>query len=198
MITHHTQLLNFLIERYNLQSYCEIGVQNPANNFDKVKIHSTYKFGCDPEVSGHHIFKMTSDDFFAKQTGAFKFDLVFIDGLHTSEQVKKDFDNALACLNDNGFIVLHDTMPENEKGANPVRETKQWWGDVYKFAMTLHTYGLHYFTLDCDNGCTVVMKKPVTSSSQSLPTATLDWTGYQQHGRELLRVIKPQDIEAHL
>ena len=47
-ITHHTQLLNVLIKKHNLKSYLEIGVQNPANNFDKIECDS--KVGVDPEV----------------------------------------------------------------------------------------------------------------------------------------------------
>ena len=31
-----------------------------------------------------------------------KFDLIFIDGLHHADQVKRDFENSLRCLNDNG------------------------------------------------------------------------------------------------
>lgn len=45
-INHHTQLLNYLIERYGLKSYLEIGLQNPANNFDK--INAWLKIGVDP------------------------------------------------------------------------------------------------------------------------------------------------------
>ena len=47
-INHHTQLLNYLIERYGLKSYLEIGLQNPANNFDK--INANVKVGVDPNL----------------------------------------------------------------------------------------------------------------------------------------------------
>lgn len=140
MITHHTELLNALIEKYNLKSYLEIGVQNPANNFDKVKCEK--KVGVDPELyglQGMSIYQKTSDEWFNEKVFNYKtddyeqvntiFDLIFIDGLHHADQVKRDFENSLRCLSDNGFIVIHDVLPENEAGTIVPRETKQWWGD---------------------------------------------------------------------
>ena len=41
------------------------------------------------------------------------FDCVFIDGLHTYNQVKKDIHNSLKYLNINGIIMLHDCLPNN-------------------------------------------------------------------------------------
>ena len=136
MITHHTQLLNYLIERYGLKSYLEIGVQNPANNFDK--INCPYKEGVDPEIKRRgDLFDMTSDKYFEMIPEYRFFDLIFIDGLHHADQVKRDFENSLRCLNDNGFIVIHDTLPDEEQYTTVPRQTKKWFGDVYKFAMTL-------------------------------------------------------------
>jgi predicted O-methyltransferase YrrM len=37
-----------------------------------------------------------------------KFDIIFIDGDHSYEGVKKDYDNALPLLNEGGYIVFHD------------------------------------------------------------------------------------------
>lgn len=163
MITHHTQLLNALIDKYGLKSYLEIGVQNPANNFDKVNV--TGKVGVDPclfvkeDTAGNRFYSMSSDDFFSAQCGLTKFDLIFIDGLHHADQVKRDFENSLRCLSDNGFIVIHDVLPENEAGTIVPRETKQWWGDVYKWAMNIDKYsGIDWVTFDIDNGCMVVRK----------------------------------------
>lgn len=202
MITHHTQLLNRLIEKYNFTSYCEIGIQDPANNYDKIKV--AYKEGCDPEIlkDRSRVFKVTSDEYFENHCKDMKFDVFFVDGLHTRGQVRKDFQNALRRLNENGFIVIHDTLPENEEGTFIPRQTKQWWGDVYKWAMDLHRYGLHYFTINCDNGCTVVIKKPIVwmnNEFRELPTnSSIDWKGYKNNGHKLLRVINPAEIESYL
>jgi len=187
MITHHTQLLNSLIERNNLKSYLEIGVQDPANNFDKIKCEM--KHGVDPEVDGCRISKVGSDEYFSIMQEEIKFDLIFIDGLHHEAQVKRDFENSLRCLNENGFIVLHDCLPTNEAGTKVPRETKVWWGDVYKFAMTLRRYdGIDFKTIDIDEGCCVVWKD--ASKKGSNKNIRANWNTYQSKGRELLNVVK--------
>lgn len=186
MITHHTQLLNALIEKYNLKSYLEIGVQNPANNFDKIKC--TNKTGVDPNVADNiFVYEGTSDNFF-EGYGDRHYDLIFIDGLHHADQVKRDFENSLKCLNDNGFIVLHDVLPENEQGTKVPRETKVWWGDVYKFAMTMHDYGMEFKTFNIDNGCMVVSKTPIIRPVHP-GNIKYDWNTYNLYKKSLLRIV---------
>ena len=55
---------------------------------------------------------MTSDEFFEQNKE--KFDIVFIDGLHHSEQVYKDILNSLNILNEDGTIICHDMNPTEE------------------------------------------------------------------------------------
>jgi hypothetical protein len=149
-----TDLLNHLAEKHGLISYLEIGVQDPKQNFDK--IICPQKVSVDPDPKSGATWQMTSDEFFA---GEFYLgiqpDLVFIDGLHTAEQVRKDFENALKILSLGGFIVLHDCNPEKEEHTIVPRPTKtgHWNGDVYKFAATI---GRAKHTIDIDNGCMIV------------------------------------------
>ena len=79
------------------------------------KINIKYKVGVDPCLEAHDrepTFKLTSDDFFAKNKETF--DIIFIDGLHESEQVERDINNSLLCLNQGGYIVCHDINPTKE------------------------------------------------------------------------------------
>ena len=204
---NHTELLNYLAEKYKLLTYLEIGVQNPANNFDKIGsgINWFSKIGVDPEIENKAgLHRQTSDEFFYHLTNpepgskwVLKLDLIFIDGYHEAEQVKRDFENSLRCLNDGGFIVIHDTLPEDEPGTRVPRETKRWWGDVYKFAMKLGQYeNIDFITFDFDNGCTVVWKS-VTGIRQAYDGGyTFD--DYLKHRNELLRVKPITDIEKYL
>ena len=77
-------------------NYLEIGC---ANNdlFDAVM--AGRKVGVDPLRGGTH--RLTSDVFFAG-CGGEPFDVVFIDGLHLYDQVRRDLDGALGVLKPGG------------------------------------------------------------------------------------------------
>jgi len=59
------------------------------------------------------IYNGKSDDFFIDASMS-PLALAFIDGDHTSEVVKRDFENTERHLVDGGFIFLHDTLPPDE------------------------------------------------------------------------------------
>jgi hypothetical protein len=158
-----TDLLNHLAEKHGLKRYLEIGVQVPELNFDK--IICPYKVGVDPDPKANATICKTSDEYFrinSENNSQFdekyhkKFDLIFIDGLHTAEQVEKDYKNALNVLAPGGFIMLHDCNPEKEEHTIVPRPTPtgHWNGDVYKFASNIWTQVKA--TVDIDNGCCVV------------------------------------------
>lgn len=188
MITTHTQLLNALAEKYGLNNYLEIGVQSKSQNYNKIICPN--KTGVDPAVTEPGIKQMTSDDYFAAIANNDPkpvFDLIFIDGLHHADQVKKDFENSLKYLSDTGYIVIHDVLPENEAGTKVPRETKQWWGDVYKWAMGIREYdGIEFVTYNIDNGCMVINKKPTLPGFKL--NLIFDWSLYVAEGRTLMNV----------
>ena len=133
---------------------------------------------------------MDSDQFFRVFGKKIQRDLIFIDGLHTAEQVKKDFENALKILSPNGFIVLHDCNPEKEEHTIVPRPTERghWNGDVYKFAADLQTYsGIKGYTVDIDNGCAVVKK----SGAQIVKEwdSKISWEDFDRRRKFLLNLI---------
>src|SRR5690554_2602215 len=117
-----SDIINFLLVKLKRETtYLEIGVRNPADNYDK--INSTIKYSVDPGIEYKENpvdFKLTSDDFFSQLKNGkilnqeIKFDVIFIDGLHLAEQVDRDIKNALEFIKDDGFIVLHDCNPPTE------------------------------------------------------------------------------------
>jgi hypothetical protein len=98
----------------------EIGVSDPSECFDNVICEN--KMGVDPglEFPDNPVkYPMTSDNFFLQLENGkldldpgFRWDIIFIDGLHISTQVMKDVINSLYHLNPNGYILLHDCNPE--------------------------------------------------------------------------------------
>ena len=70
------------------------------------------------------IHRKTSDDFFL--TNKYMFDLIYIDGNHLFEFVKKDISNSLNFISDDGIIVLDDYS------------YKGWWDDGITKAVNFH------------------------------------------------------------
>ena len=196
-----TDLLNFLAEKYNLQRYLEIGVQVPELNFDK--IICPFKTGVDPNPDAKATYCMTSDSFFLNMNNdGFEdlqeldengFDLIFIDGLHTAEQVKKDFDNALKVLSPGGFIVLHDCNPLKEEHTIVPRPTERghWNGDVWRFAVGFTGYDhLWRWTVDIDNGCTVFWNRSeALNEIVHYGISEMPWSHFDANREELLNLI---------
>lgn len=153
-------IINFLIQKYNFKSYLEIGVAY-GETFSKINCEN--KISVDPEDHGYTICKMTSDEFFELLNPNKKFDVIFIDGLHTSEQCYKDIENAIKHLSKNGFILCHDMNPPTEHIARrlDIWDGYWWTGDVYKafieFRKNYDNYK-SYLLEDCDWGIGVITK----------------------------------------
>lgn len=77
------------------------------------KVYQKFKERTSSFKNIKHIRK-TSDEAFPKLKT--KFDVVYIDGLHTYEQVVKDINNSQKVLNASGFISGHDYSVENWAG----------------------------------------------------------------------------------
>ena len=195
-ITHHTELLNALIEKHGLKSYLEIGINQRAGNFDNIKCEM--KHGIDPTLEwANDISNETSDAFFERYYSRVNnrtiFDICFIDGDHTKEQSKKDFENCLKQLPDNGFILIHDVLPENEEGTAVPRNTKVWWGDVYKWAMNIRQYwGIGFKTFNIDNGCMLVWKTETNLTIK--PYIDYTWAEYKTYGGNIMNVTDEVNI----
>lgn len=128
---HRTEVINHLITKYGYKKYLEIGIAY-GECIDSIRIE--HKDGVDPNPQCSSVnYPITSDQFFANLPSDYKYDIIFIDGLHLHEQVIKDVDNSLNHLSEGGIILLHDCNPEEEylqvRNYDPHRA---WTGDVWK------------------------------------------------------------------
>jgi hypothetical protein len=82
MYTQRFDIISYLQESYQYESYLEIGC-DVNQSFGKLRKKFQRSACVDPNKGGS--IRMTSDVFFAQNTE--HFDLIFIDGLHTAEQV---------------------------------------------------------------------------------------------------------------
>ncbi len=139
--------VNLVVSQFQDCQYLEIGCANNSL-FDSVPVRD--KFGVDPARGGTH--RMTSDAFFEQNTQ--KFDVIFIDGLHTYEQVRKDVVNSISALNPNGWVLMHDMLPRNWTEHHvPNLSASAWTGDVWKVAFELaKTDGIELRLLKIDQG----------------------------------------------
>lgn len=122
------------------------------------------------------------------------FDLIFIDGLHTAEQVQKDFENSLKILSHRGFIVLHDCNPLKEEHTIVPRPTPtgHWHGDVYKFASELGRVHDCFVTVDTDCGCGVWRNGQ--EPYDPLVGYPIFWNYFSENRKELLNLISWEDF----
>lgn len=119
-------------------------------------MHALNKVGVDPAAGG--TVRATSDEFFARNQS--NFDVVFVDGLHTYEQVRKDVINSIKWLNNGGYVALHDLLPRNWIEHHTPDLTKagdSWTGDVWKVAFELaQTEGIEFKIVKIDFGIGVL------------------------------------------
>lgn len=169
--------INKLIKIYNHQSYLEIGYLN-GETFNTINCPT--KNSVDP--NGKAQFKMISDDFF--NNIAFPngngWDIIFIDGDHEKNQVKKDIINSLKCLNEGGTIVCHDMSPPSELYLAP-RYCNNSWEAFAELRQTRED--LEMFVVDGDCGCGVIRR-----GKQSLYKGNIEsgWEFYNNNKKEIL------------
>ena len=183
-------LIEYLIKKNNYKNYLEIGCDK-NQLFSKVNINN--KIGVDP-VSGGNVRK-TSDVFFKENKS--NFDIVFIDGLHTYEQVKKDILNSVNCLLDEGIILVHDCMPDSLGKQAVPRYKMQWNGDVWKAIVDLRQQeNLEIYTCEIDQGIGVISKKKNTSILKlDKPINKLKFKDYFNNYKEYMRVISLEEFK---
>ena len=146
-------LIKEIIKKKNYKKYLEIGCDDDQL-FSKINIE--FKVGVDP-ISGGNI-RNTSDNFFKSNNE--NFDIIFIDGLHEYEQVKKDILNSLNFLNNDGIILLHDCLPSEMSLQAVPRYRYKWNGDVWKALVEFRkNKKLEIFTCKIDSGISMIKKK---------------------------------------
>jgi len=95
-----------------------------------------------------------------EKIGSVEIALGFIDGDHTYEQARKDFESLLPLIVENGYIILHDTHPPDASYLDPNR-----CGTVYKLRQEIEECkNLDTITLPRGTamgvGLTIVRKMP--------------------------------------
>ena len=180
-----SDVINQIIKKYNYvnPNYLEIGVWYGETFKD---VQSENKDGVDTESyceSKYVNYKMSSNNFFKDHVNK-KYDIIFIDGLHTAHQVSLDLYNSINNLNNNGFIVLDDVYPHSEKEQNSLDLSKvgPQTGDVWKAVYHIIDYLQEicndiYFIKDTERGNLVLQIKDTSKNitiDETIPTTNVD------------------------
>lgn len=205
-MNHSARRINQLAKALNGRHYLEIGV-NKGHTFFKIALAN--KTAVDPNFlfdvaavdDKRAVFKQnTSDDFFQTLEQSTRYDIIFVDGLHTFEQTYRDLCNCLLHSHERTVLLIDDTRPIDVYSAIPeqrkaVQQRKlagfqggAWHGDVYKVIFALHDFhpGLNYRTIvGSGNPQTLVWqsrserRKPLFNSFEQI--SRLDYFALQEH-----------------
>jgi hypothetical protein len=134
--------LNQIIQKFEIRNYLEIGIAT-GETFRNINVQN--KIGCDPNpklntsnrnyIENGMIFSLKSDEFFALDTNQ-EFELVFIDGLHTADQVSRDFVNSLKYSNEKTIWLIDDVFPDCTT-SEKISLSKYRWGRILDFGKSL-------------------------------------------------------------
>ena len=189
-----TEIIQTLIDKIQGKNYLEIGM-GPGTNFASIKCENMVCV--DPNPTVPVTYTLTSDAFFEQNKS--KFDVIFIDGLHWSEQVYKDIVNSLNILNENGYIICHDMSPNSEfiqRYPQAIPES-EWTGDCWKAWVKLKSErtDLDMRVIDTDYGCGVINfgnQKLIKIDSE------LNWDLLNNNRKELLNLISVDEFKTTL
>ena len=194
MTMTRTDIINLLVKKTNAKAYLEIGVRNPHDNFNKIEC--VVKHGVDPALppgmySQGTGYQTSSDIYFEHVNKDISYDVIFIDGLHTEEQVDKDISNSLSRLAEGGYIVLHDCNPPNKEHESPGL-CGTVWRSIYKLRKT--STELNVRVVDTDYGCGIVSRGAGVPLTIETPEKSLNYTFLDKHRKELLNLIGEVDF----
>jgi predicted O-methyltransferase YrrM len=160
---NYLSLLRALHVALHPRLYVEIGVRRGDSLAQALP--ETRVVGIDPVMSftvveEHRSKNMllasaTSDEFFAIEANRKRcrgFDLAFIDGDHSFEQARRDFENLEALAGPFSIICLHDVIPMDERTAQSSAEGVSFHtGDVWRLmaAIVAQRKDLIAFTVAC-------------------------------------------------
>jgi hypothetical protein len=152
-ITHSARRINKL-KNNSEYKYLEVGVEY---GFTLQGVKAKHKYAVDPNIKYMDnkkikTFQMSSNEFFKSLHKNEFFDVIFLDGLHVSEQLLLDFCNAIMHIKEDSWILVDDVIPRDSISAIPdqnkslsLRKSNEnyggvWHGDCYKILPILKKY----------------------------------------------------------
>ena len=175
--------INRLASIRSATRYLEIGVAGGKTFLEvdigtKHAVDPQFRFDTDPhETETVRFFPVTSDAYFTGEAPAgLRFDIIFLDGLHTFEQTLRDFCATMPHSHQDTVWIIDDVFPSDifsalpsQEEANALRKVhgqsgRSWNGDVYKCIFAIHDFfpNFSFRTFEPGHGRpqTVVVNRP--------------------------------------
>jgi hypothetical protein len=210
--------LNALARINSASTYLEVGVFQ-GETLEKVnvpckvavdpKFMFDYKSLASPTL---HFHQVTSDVFFETQATKFqKFDLIYLDGLHTFEQTFRDFQNSLNFSHEKSIWLIDDTCPtswlaslRNHLFVKMIyalinAKTRSWMGDVYKTIFEIHSQymEMNYATFSGHGQTAVWFEKRNDADIINLiekPVNSICYLDFTKHKEAYMKISSAEDI----
>jgi hypothetical protein len=203
----YTDFFKFVDDQLRPKAYFEVGTHlgRSVKAFSCPAVCVDPHFMLNEDVIGTrtqtHFYQMTSDAYFDQHDlrAIFKAgpDVCFLDGMHRSEYLLRDFLNTERFCHRRSVIFMHDCLPANTRMALRTHEPGDeseghwagaWTGDVWKIVPLLraHRPDLKIFLLDCAPTGVVVV-------SNLNPASTILTEAYGG----LVDKLREMDLEKH-
>ncbi len=181
------ELIQEIVQTINAQSYLEVGVCRKTT-YDYISC--SFKVCVDTDPLSGATYTMTSDKFF--EINSQSFDVIFIDACHNKENVLRDINNSLKCLNFKGVIITHDTLPYS-----PYMFSDQYCWNAWEAFAYLRKTNPNIFMASIETwkpestGCGVI-----TYGTQSLYMGDIisTWDGYSQDRSVRMNIITVESL----
>ncbi|WP_267389675.1 class I SAM-dependent methyltransferase [Sphingomonas sp. GC_Shp_3] len=189
------------------KSYLEVGVNRGKTFFEviadqKVAVDPNFLFDfeaerANPQSKNCEFYQLKSDVFFSEFGHNRRFDLIFLDGLHTYEQTLRDLMNSITCINTNGVIVIDDMIPstyissiselsQSQRLSAALGNTdSSWMGDVFRLAFFIESFlpAFSFATVGENHGQMVLWRQ----TRKNIPERTLESTCRMDFGDSVLQ-----------
>ena len=195
------------LDRLPSPGYLEIGVHTGVLF---LHVRAARKLGVDPAPSvptwkrlAHpntalrgRVIRKTSDAFFADLDPARRFDVIFVDGLHSASSACATSTTRSPTSSADGVVLVHDCNPTDPVSAGRAALATGdagWCGDVWKAIAHLRANREDVLveTLDTDSGVGVVRRGSNPRATGDLDVARLDYADLEARRVELLGLRAP-------
>ena len=194
------EVVQKFLDMFEAPSYLEIGVNqgvtfHQLHASKKVAVNPIFAFPPESREPGlaTEYHEIASDHYF-EHAGAqdLRFDVIYLDGLHTFDQTLRDLLNSILLLKAQGVIVVDDVIPNSFDASLPdldqvfaLRQQARdagvnwamdgsWMGDVYKIPFFIDTFmqQLSFATVAENHGQTVIWRGSRAATAMSTPSFT--------------------------